>query len=570
MTASRESRRRADGAALPGRARKQALAVTLFTAGCAAWAPAPAAQAAAAPAGTAAPAAAADPRFDLLEFEVEGNTVLAPLVVEQALLPFMGQGRTIADVEQARAALEQAYQGAGWLTVFVDVPEQRVDSGVVRLNVTEGRVDRLRVTGSRYFSQGWIRATVPELQAGEVPNFNVVQRQIAELNRGVARQVQPVLRPGRVPGTVEAELKVVDQLPLAGGIELRSYESPGAEPWRLSANLRWDNLFQRDHSASLTLATVPRNPKESRVLVASWGVPGQGDASWLTTLVLSDSELAPLGAATVLGRNVQLGLRWVRPVFGPDGSHTFSVGADFKDLQERFLTGGDEISTPLRYLPFSLGHTGSWVHGRGAAASSTSLATSFLFGSSRLLRREISCPDTNVGRLDQFACRRQGADGGFGVLRSELRHTRPLFNGQLALRLGGQIASQPLVGGEQLTVGGADSVRGFGEAEAAGDHALLGSAEWRSPNLWPRPEGENAAAAGELVLLGFIDLARTYLIDVLPGQNPRASLLGSGLGLRLRLGRAYSAAVDVGWPHKPARDNPERDPRWNARFGAQF
>jgi len=115
-------------------------------------------------------------RFDILEFEVEGNTRLKATQVEAAVMPFMGEGRDMAAIEAARAALEKAYQSAGYLTVFVDVPEQRIDGGVVRLTVLEGRVDKLYVTGSRYFDQGRIRAVATELAEGKVPNFNVVQQ----------------------------------------------------------------------------------------------------------------------------------------------------------------------------------------------------------------------------------------------------------------------------------------------------------------------------------------------------------------------------------------------------------
>src|ERR1700712_2500404 len=89
-----------------------------------AFAQAPAPQAAA-----SAPAADAQPRFDIMEFQVEGNSVLPDAAIEQAVTPFLGAGRRMDDVEAARAALEKTYQGGGYLTVFVDVPEQRVDGG---------------------------------------------------------------------------------------------------------------------------------------------------------------------------------------------------------------------------------------------------------------------------------------------------------------------------------------------------------------------------------------------------------------------------------------------------------
>ncbi|OYU73614.1 MAG: hypothetical protein CFE45_36845, partial [Burkholderiales bacterium PBB5] len=71
------------------------------------------------------------PAFDVLEFEVEGNSVLPVAVVEAAVLPHLGPQRGMAAVEAARAALDQAYQKAGYLSVVVDIPEQRVDGGLV-------------------------------------------------------------------------------------------------------------------------------------------------------------------------------------------------------------------------------------------------------------------------------------------------------------------------------------------------------------------------------------------------------------------------------------------------------
>ena len=95
-------------------------------------------------------ARAAEPaRFDILEFAVEGNTVLPAELIERAVYPFLGEKRRFDDVNAAATALEKAYQDAGYLTVAVGVPEQSINDGVVRLEVTEGRVERLKVSGAQ-------------------------------------------------------------------------------------------------------------------------------------------------------------------------------------------------------------------------------------------------------------------------------------------------------------------------------------------------------------------------------------------------------------------------------------
>ena len=57
--------------------------------------------------------AQAQPRFDILEYEVQGNSLLPDLTIEQAVTPFLGEGRALGDVDAARAALLQRYEDAG-------------------------------------------------------------------------------------------------------------------------------------------------------------------------------------------------------------------------------------------------------------------------------------------------------------------------------------------------------------------------------------------------------------------------------------------------------------------------
>lgn len=519
---------------------------------------------------SAAASAAEAPRFAILEYQIDGNSVLPVAAIEKAVLPFMGEGRQLSDVEAARMALEKAYQQAGYLTVFVDLPEQRVDSGTVALRVTEGRIERLRVTGSRYHDPGVIRDKVAALAEGGVPDFNQVQRQLAELSRD-DRRLQPVLKPGFAPGTVQAELKVDDKLPLAATLELNNRHAAATAPLRLQASLRYDNLFQIDHGIALTAITAPQATSQASVLAASYSVPTGGGKTLLASLTTSDSTVEPLGATTVLGKGTTFGLRWLQAFGSTDSSHQVALGADYKNLKESVVSGSnapDTLETPLRYLPFQASHTGTWFSERGQA----SLTSSFTFGVRRLLRRQVECPG-NIGPVDQFACKRQGADGGFSVLRSDLRYTGTLASlpGQVALRLGGQVATQPLVSAEQYAVGGAESVRGYLEAEGSGDHAVLGSIEWRGPNLFVDAKADAAASFwNELVLLGFVDVARAITAQPLAGQAARVSLLGSGIGLRLRMRQNVNADLDLAWPLKATQSSPDKTPRIHVRVSAQF
>ncbi|MEW2874902.1 POTRA domain-containing protein, partial [Pseudomonas aeruginosa] len=63
--------------------------------------------------------AAPAPSVNINEYIVRGNTVLDPRQIERVVEPFLGPGRTLADVEKARDAVHALYQQAGYQSVYV-------------------------------------------------------------------------------------------------------------------------------------------------------------------------------------------------------------------------------------------------------------------------------------------------------------------------------------------------------------------------------------------------------------------------------------------------------------------
>ncbi|MFM2007264.1 MAG: hypothetical protein RLZZ09_2919, partial [Pseudomonadota bacterium] len=149
-------------------------------------------------ANVAPPASAPEPandtgaRFDVWEYQIDGNTTLDNRIIEKTVYGFLGENKGLNDVEQARSALEKAYHEAGYQAALVTIPEQDVQEGVVVLRVTEGTVDQLKVTGSRYFSPSHIKEQVPALAEGTPLNTVKAQEQLTKLaGENPDRQVTP-------------------------------------------------------------------------------------------------------------------------------------------------------------------------------------------------------------------------------------------------------------------------------------------------------------------------------------------------------------------------------------------
>jgi hemolysin activation/secretion protein len=480
-----------------------------------------------------ASAAVDSPAFELYEITVDGNSVLPQPEVERAVYPFLGPDKRIADIEKAREALERAYHEAGFLTVLVDIPEQRINSGTVTLRVTEGRVERLKVAGNRYTSRKEIRADTPALAPGEVPNFTDVQQELARAQRA-DRKLTPLLRPGKAPGTVEVELKVDDDLPLHGSIEYNNKRSPDTTRDRLEASLRYDNLWQKGHSVGLSFQNSPKKSDEVEVWTGTYSAP-LGAGTLAAYAVKSNSNMATAAESTVLGKGTTVGLRYIRPLPGRGSYfHSLTAGFDYKDFKETTnLLGSDSTNKPLRYVPLVLQYT--------AGLQDASGQWQFNFGTAWSLRhfsdREVLCDDGLV--KDQFECKRSGARSNFAVLRGDAQRTQVLGAGwDLTARVDFQGASQPLVSNEQFSAGGVDSVRGYLDAERQGDDGVRARFELRTPGLL----GDTRF---DVRVIGFFDWAGLRVQEPLPQQEARFGLGSYGIGLRLRDASGLRLFVDM-------------------------
>lgn len=491
-------------------------------------------------------------KFNIWELQVEGNTLLDTGLIERTVYPFLGPDRSIKDVEAARQSLEAFYRDSGYPTVVVDIPEQDVSEGIVRLKVVQGTVSRVRVTGSRYFSLGRIRAGAPALAQGEVPYLPALQDQLKDINQASPdRSVTPIFRPGRTPGTVEVELRVKDELPLHADVELNNRYSRDTSELRASGTLRYANLWQREHSASLMYQTAPQAPDEVRVLAGTYVMP-LGDGNVLAGYVVdSKSNVGTAGDLTVIGNGTILGTRLVKALPGQKGYyHSATFGLDYKNFKEDIRPlDGEGYNTPIDYTQFMAQYRGTLVD----PTSKLTLGASVNFG----LR--------GLGNTTaEFENKRYLARPNYLYIGAFGDYTRDLGRGmQLYLALDSQLADSPLVSNEQFSAGGASSVRGYFESQALGDDGVTANVELRSPSY-----AGKLPHVSELRFLVFADAARLHVRKPLVSQISRYELYSTGLGLRVKGDQGLDATLDWAWPLIDANGVDKGDPR--AHFSLHY
>lgn len=524
--------------------------------------------------GPVSPAHAADPApltFDVLEYVIVGNTVLPPDMVEQTVQSYMGPGKTLKDVEAARAALEKAYQDAGYLSVVVTLPNQQVNSGEVTLEVVQASVEKLKVTGAQYNLPSKVAQQMLSVAPGQVPYFPQMQEELTAVQRNDL-QVTPLISAGDQPDQIQVELKVEDKPSVSGSVELNNKQSFNTSRGRLEAQLAYNNLFQSGHSLGLSWQYAPRRPSDANTLTGIYGFPVSRDDHINLAFTHSDSDTptgTSLGGAT-LSRGNFFNLRWrhdMRPGAWPV-THSTWAGFDLKDSLDgtRTQSGLTTQKPALRYATLGMGYDLNWL----GTASQTGLHLGLTTSSKDLGNREVDCEGV---QLPQFECKRAGAKADFLVIKLGMDHNRELGDGwRLVGRIDGQLASGPLVSSEQYSLGGVDTVRGYYDYEQVGDVGWNFQLNLRTPDWF---EASGWRLSGQL----FSDRGAVLLHQPLSGQVARANLGSYGVGIKLDNGKGLHIDADVAKPifaTRHAADSGVFDtatghrPRWSIRAQQEF
>lgn len=198
--------------------------------------------------------------FTVKKYSVIGNTVLSPETIARALTnspQAFGTNVTLDGLRAALADLQMAYRERGLVTVAVGLPQQKLTNGTVKIQVTEGRLVAVNVTGNRYFSSNNVMRSLPSLHTNILLNSHVFQRELDTANASRDRQIYPVISPGPEPGSTVLTLKVKDQLPLHARVEMNNQATPGTPDLRTAFNAQYDNLWNLEHQVGVAYSFTP-------------------------------------------------------------------------------------------------------------------------------------------------------------------------------------------------------------------------------------------------------------------------------------------------------------------------
>lgn len=513
----------------------------------------------------ATPVETAPQRFTVERYAVQGNTLIPAAEVDRILAPYTGNNKDFGDIQRALEALEHAYRANGYSTVQVYLPEQELAQGTVTLKVTESVIGKVVVSGNQHFDTSNVRASLPALKEGMIPNTRALSESVQLANENPAKQVEVVLGMSEEEGKVDAKVNVTDEKPLKFYATLDNTGTEATGIHRLGVAMQHSNLFDKDQTLSLAYTTSPDKPSGVEVDIYSLGyrvpfyVIGDSlDFIYGTSTISTPSSTAALGSVLgIVGKGDIYGLRW-NHYFMRQGeySHKLILGADLRAMKSTCTNAdGSRLSgvagcEDYTTRPISLTYTGQWARPGEATDFSVSLSTNLVGGSG----------GSEAGYI--LAASGRPAKTDFSILRLAGSHVRALpQDWQLRLALTGQYANTALTPAEQIGLAGSTTVRGFSERAAAADEGVVANIEFYTPELAPKV----GLSEGSLRLLAFYDWS--WGTDhPAAGINTTNSLMSSvGVGLRYSLKKDVALRLDYArlQEHFPVTPLTEPVDKWN-------
>ncbi|MDP3516471.1 MAG: ShlB/FhaC/HecB family hemolysin secretion/activation protein [Pseudohongiella sp.] len=497
---------------------------------------------------TASPVFAQAPveRFDINRFVVEGNSLLQQERIDAILQPYTGTQKDYSDVQRATTALQNYYSSVGSNIVWVVVPEQDLDNGVVRLRVVEARIGAVSIAGNDSFDNDNIRASLPALVEGTSPSTEAISANIQLANSNPAKQVDVMLRPGTQEGLVDAVVNVLDENAFKAFVTLDNTGNPQTGDYRLGVGIQHANLFNSDHVGTLSFVTSPDNMDQVQQYSASYRVPmyklddsldfiaGYSDVDAGTTQTVA-------GPLAFSGKGAVYGFRY-NQLLARQGeySHKLVYGIDYRAYENVCSLGifGEAGCGPaavdVTVRPVSISYNGSWARPGRAADFYVGYAHNLAGASNG------DSADFNAARPSPTGG--VGASSQYDVMRAGASFVQAFAgNWQYRVALNAQYTADALITGEQFGTTGATTVRGFLEREIARDIGHVVNVEVNTPNLM----GTLIPGNSNLRALAFYDGARSRN-NKLGGEDHKKSSIGSlGLGLRWNLQRNLNARIDI-------------------------
>ena len=253
------------------------------------------------------------PKFRLRKVTFDESKFITPAELEKIAKRYVGKNVDIASLLQLVADINGIYNERGIVTGIATLPDQDAKGGIVKIKLTEGRLQKTSIEGTKQTRTDYIlqRVGKPEGEVLDVPKLN---RDVTWFNRTNDVQIKALLQPGTSFGLTDLQFAVIE--PPIDTLQLFT-DNQGAENtgrWEGGAFYKRHGLFGVDDRLTFYGVRADGNLNGNvaySIPVNPWG--GRVGVSYTEGKIKIVN--GPFVALDVTGRSSQAAINFSQPVW---------------------------------------------------------------------------------------------------------------------------------------------------------------------------------------------------------------------------------------------------------------
>ncbi len=419
--------------------------------------------------------------------------------------------------------------------VVVEIPEQKIEKGVVSFRLLCAKVGKVSYTGN-YWMPLWQYTRYLSVKEGELIQKKTLLNNAAWVNLNPFRHVDVIFSPGARKGLTDIEFAIRDRFPISPSLGMDNTGNSYTGNHRIYTGFQWGNAFGTGDLLSYQF-TVSNEYKRFFSHFASF----HGYLPWkhIFQLYGAYSRSRPEGEGFYSdGKSSQISLRYQIPFspFYTDFSQQFSLGFDYKSMNTSiFFTSQENQSAPQR-----------------KAADLTQVVLEYelqkSFSNQRVFfKTEVfgsPCKITQGQKSLLYSLIRAGAKPLYFYGKAQASYVYDFYpHFSLYVDARTQVSNRTLLPSEAFGLGGYGTVRGYTERVFIADKALLANIELRHTHTFGSSWFSN-----ELTSYLFMDTGWGRNYRRVEGLHKKKDYLWSvGPGVKWKIAPYFQARIDYGF-----------------------
>jgi hemolysin activation/secretion protein len=458
-------------------------------------------------------------QFVLTGVAIEGATIFTPAQLIPLYEEFVLERISAADVTEILKRITDLYRDSGYLLSRAIAPPQDLQSGVLRIVVIEGHVERVVFAGDAA-DGGSLEAYARPVTSERPLRARTLERAILLIEDLPGLSVAPSLRAiNETKGVYELILEIRTDA-VEGFWSLDNRGTDGLGPLESWSGVNLNNLANLRERLRASLFVVPNDPHELTYADFAWEQPIGSDGFIISAFgYVSRVNESLDGLPDPHSRAHQVALRGGYPIIrSRDRNLWVRAGLEMTNLSQRFV-GFEILRDRLRVARVRLDFDAEDDLG-GVTFATVEVSQGFnAFGASHegeaLLSRADGRPDFTKFNL------------------SVTRHQEVFDAVSVQLDFAAQKSLNPLLSPEEFALGGPRFGRAYNFAELKGDDGLGVSVEAR----WAREVGEGFLHALQAYV--FYDFGAVWNRNAFPERMDTLSSAGAGVRLLILPGLRF-------------------------------